>query len=160
MHKCQHNNGTSPLIHEMNQKLEGGITPLLTDVNQDVGSGTSPLLVHEMIQEHEGGTSPLLRGDGDSMTLYDTATNVVSIREDRGDCVVRRGWCQEHSRKARKITSQKQVWTRNKKTGLYSYRNRKLSVWSCTDSMPTLAVTMESRGSAGDNNGIRRQDST
>ena len=89
MHKCQHNNGTSPLIHEMNQKLEGGITPLLTDVNQDGGSGTSPLLVHEMIQEHEGGTSPLLRGDGDSMTLYDTATNVVSICEDRGDCVMR-----------------------------------------------------------------------
>ena len=74
---------------EMSQELDGGTTPLLTDVNQDGGSGTSPLLVHEMIQEHEGGTSPLLRGDGDSMTLYDTATNVVSIREDRGDCVMR-----------------------------------------------------------------------
>ena len=54
----------------------------------------------------------LLRGIGDTRTLYDTAANVVMLRDDRVDCRVRRGWCQEHDRVARKITTMKQVWTR------------------------------------------------
>ena len=153
-------NGTSPLVIEIDQELEDGTSPLISSVDQVSGCGTSPLMmVNENIQEHEAGTSSVLRGDRDNITLFDTAANVVSLHEGRGDCVVRRGWCQEHCRAARKSTTMKQVWTRSKKTGLYSYRSRKLSVWSCTNGTPTLVGTMGSRDSAGGSSGIVGQGS-
>ena len=87
--------GTSPLLDDNVDKTKPNFG------NQEIGGGTSPLLVPDMNQESEGGTSPLVCANGDDRALYDTATNVVRLREDRGDCVVRRGWCQEHDRMAR-----------------------------------------------------------
>ena len=156
--------GTSPLVCDMNQDQDGGTSPLLDGNvdktkpnfgNQEIGGGTSPLLVPDMNQENEGGTSPLVCANGDDRALYDTAANVVRLREDRGDCVVRSGWCQEHDRMARKVTTTKQVWTRSKKTGLYAYRSRKMSVLSCTSGMPTLVGTMGPRDGAGGNTGTK-----
>lgn len=81
-------------------------------------------------------------------SLYDTASTVLRLREDRGECVVRRGWCEKHSMKANKITQKKSVWTKMK-TGLYKYCTRKLSVWRCDVSTPTLVGTMRPREGAG-----------
>ena len=82
-------------------------------------------------------------------SLYDTAATVRMLREDRGTCKVRRGWCVEHEALAKKITSKKQVWTQNKKTGLYRYCSRKMSVWRCDGNMGILLGTMEPRDGAG-----------
>ena len=65
--------------------------------------------------------------NADDASLYDTASTVLRLREDRGECVVKRGWCLKHDKKANKITQKKSVWTRMK-TGLYKYCTRKLSV--------------------------------
>ena len=64
-------------------------------------------------------------------TLFDTANNVVEKRKMRGDCVIRKGWCEEHGLKARKVSRISNMWTRSKKTGLYYYSRRKLSVLQC-----------------------------
>ena len=80
--------------------------------------------------------------------LYDTAATVQMLREDRGLCSVRRGWCREHNALAKKITSIKKVWTKNKKTGLFSYCSRRMSVWRCDENMGTLPRTMEPRDGA------------
>ena len=82
-------------------------------------------------------------------SLYDTAATVRMLREDRGTCKVRRGWCVEHEALAKKITSTKKVWTQNKKTGLYRYCSRKMSVWRCDGNMGILLGTMEPRDGAG-----------
>ena len=79
----------------------------------------------------------------------------MMLREDRGDCNVRRGWCLRHNAVAKKITTNKQVWTKVKKTGLYKYCSRKLSVWRCVGDMATLVPTMGPRDGAGGNGQTR-----
>ena len=85
----------------------------------------------------------------DGGSLYDTASNVLRLREDRGECEVRRGMCMKHGRKATKITRNKKVWTKMKKTGLFQYCTRKMSVWRCDVNTPTLVGTMGPGESAG-----------
>ena len=51
---------------------------------------------------------------------------------------------EEHNLKATRTSKTERVWTRNKKTGLYAYRNRKLSVLKCNGPMGTLPRTMDS----------------
>ena len=93
-------------------------------------------------------TKDVVRNNEDN--LYDTAATVRMLREDRGTCNVRRGWCREHESLAKKITSTKKVWTKSKKTGLYSYCSRRMSVWRCDVNMGILPETMEPRDGAGD----------
>ena len=47
------------------------------------------------------------------------------------------------------FVNKKRVWTRNNKTGLYGYRNRKLSVLRCDGYMGTLVDTMGMADGAG-----------
>ena len=88
-------------------------------------------------------------GNTDGGSLYDTASNVLRLREDRGECEVRRGMCVKHGRRATKITTNKRVWTKVKKTGLFKYCTRKMSVWRCDVNTPTLVGTMGPGESAG-----------
>ena len=92
-------------------------------------------------------TKVMSNDDGGS--LYDTASNVLRLREDRGECEVRRGWCVKHGRKATKITRNKKVWTKMKKTGLFQYCTRRMSVWRCDSSTPTYVGTMGQKEGAG-----------
>ena len=100
------------------------------------------------LDEGEAATKDLGNND-DGGSLYDTASTVLRLREDRGECEVRRGWCEKHDRKANKITSKKKVWTKMRKTGLFQYCTRKMSVWRCDSSTPTLVGTMGQRDGAG-----------
>ena len=47
------------------------------------------------------------------------------------------------------MSIKKQVWNRNKKTGLYGYKTRKLSVVRCNGYMGTLVGTMGMADGAG-----------
>ena len=75
-------------------------------------------------------------------TLYDTANNLSMIRDMRGDCVVRNGFCQEHGQYAQKVTMKRNTWTRSSRTGLFGYKMRKVSVLRCSRTMGTLVETM------------------
>ena len=71
------------------------------------------------------------------------------MRSMKGDCLIRRGWCQEHGLKAVKSTTVSDVWTRNKKTGLYYYKKRRVSVLKCSGQRPTLVANMDQIDGAG-----------
>ena len=101
-------------------------------------------------RNHEGGGTKNMFNNDDT-SLFDTAATVQILREDRGTCTVRRGWCMEHNALAKKITSKKKVWTKVKKTGLYKYCDRRLSVWRCDVNMENLLGTMEPTDGAGSN---------
>ena len=60
-------------------------------------------------------------------------------------------WCTKHNQEAVRRSWNKKVWTRNKKTGLYKYVTRKVSVLCCTMSMGTLLGTMALVDGAGGN---------
>ena len=166
--------GTPPLLGNIDQGVAGksnsGRTedrlnvstgPLLTDGpyklvgNNDVGveheteelTGNSQLGTTSTM-EHVS-TKDVIRTNNED-NLYDTAATVQILREDRGSCSVRRGWCREHNSLAKKITSTKKVWTKNKRTGLFSYCSRKMSVWRCDENMGTLPRTMGPRDGAGE----------
>ena len=144
------NSRTGPLLEPL--PTEG---PLLEPVTSG-GEHTLDPDDRGMQSQVEPGTLEL--GDGsvgtkdvgttDDVSLYNTASTVLMLREDRGECEVKRGWCVKHDRKANKITQKKSVWTKMK-TGLYKYCTRKLSVWRCDRSMPTLVGTMRPREGAG-----------
>ena len=85
--------------------------------------------------------------------LYDTASNVSMLRELRGKCVVRDGYCQEHDLEARKVTTVRSVWTKNSKTGVFGYRRRKVSILRCSRHMGILVDTMGTRDGASEDNG-------
>ena len=72
----------------------------------------------------------------------------------RGECVIKNNYCQEHDKPARKVTSVKNVWTRNVKTGIYGYRRKKMSVLRCSSTMGTLVGTMGPRDGAGNSEGV------
>ena len=74
--------------------------------------------------------------------LYEAASNIIVLREARKDCVVKKMYCTVHNQEAKRYTSTKKVWTLIKKTGLYGYRSRKLSVLRCDNSMGTSLGTM------------------
>ena len=64
--------------------------------------------------------------------------------------------CTVHNQEAKKFTSTKRVWTLIKKTGLYGYRSRKVSVLRCDKSMGTSLGTMgilDGVGEAVESNG-------
>ena len=81
--------------------------------------------------------------------LYDTAMNIITLRKAREECRVIRGWCEEHNLKATRTSKTEQVWTRSKKTGLYAWKNRNLSVLKCNDPMGSLLRTMDSIDGTG-----------
>ena len=87
-----------------------------------------------------------MKSDGmmNNENLYETAMNVVTLRSMKGDCKIVRGWCKEHNIKATRTSKTERVWTWNKKTGLYAWKNRKLSVLKCNGPMGTLPRTMDS----------------
>ena len=64
-----------------------------------------------------------------------------------------RGWCQKHNLKATRTSKTERMWTRNKKTGLFGWKSRKLSVWRCDVPMGTLLRTMDSIDGAGEKTG-------
>ena len=49
----------------------------------------------------------------------------------------------------KQCTRSERVWTRVKKTGLFGWRTKKLSVLRCPDNMATYVGTMTSRDGAG-----------
>ena len=112
--------------------------------------GTKPCTITS--SKGGGGTKDVINND-EIDNLYDTAATLMRLREDRGTCNVRKGWCQEHNLKARKVTSTKKVWTKMKRTGLYQYCSRKMSVWRCDVTMGTLVSTMRPGDSAGGKTG-------
>ena len=76
-------------------------------------------------------------------TLYDTANNISILRNLRGDCKGKGGSiCQEHGGKIKQLKRNKEVWTRNAKTGLYGYRKRKITVLRCDGCTENLVGTM------------------
>ena len=163
--------GTPPLLGNTDQgktgKSNDGRTlnvstgPLLTDEhyqlvgNNDVGveheteelTGNAQLGTTSTMEQVS--TKDVFRTNNED-NLYDTAATIQMLHEDRGSCSVRRGWCREHNSLAKKITSKKKVWTKNKRTGLFSYCSRKMSVWRCDENMGTLPRTMEPRDGAGE----------
>ena len=91
--------------------------------------------------------------------LYDAASNVSMLRDLRGKCVIRDGYCQEHNLEARKVTTVRSVWTKNNKTGVFGYRRRKVSAMRCSGYMGTLVDTMGARDGAGVNTGASTGES-
>ena len=83
--------------------------------------------------------------------LYEAASNIRQIREASGECVVVRKWCNKHNQEATRRSWNKKVWARNKKTGLYKYVTRKMSVLCCAMNMGTLLGTMAQVDGAGVN---------
>ena len=75
--------------------------------------------------------------------------NQETICDARKDCIVKKIHCVVHDQEARRYTSAKSVWTKIKKTGLYAYRTRKLSVLRCEGQMKSYVETMARLGSAG-----------
>ena len=139
---------TSPLIQVMmdgtNGKHEGG--NITMEHTGDGGGGGS--ITMEQTNNEGGGiqdknvkckgvTSPL------QGTLYDTANNISILRNLRGDCKGKGGSiCQEHGGKIKQLKRNKEVWTRNAKTGLYGYRKRKITVLRCDGCTENLVGTM------------------
>ena len=68
--------------------------------------------------------------------------------------MVRDCMCQEHGDTARRVTQTKEVWTRNKRTGLYYNKRRKVIVVRCNGTMGTFVGQLNgagvSTGTAGD----------
>ena len=87
--------------------------------------------------------------DSGEQLLYNTASNVMRLREAQGDCTIRRGYCIIHKVKAVRNTRSERIWTKVKKTGLFGWRTKKLSVLRCPDSTENLVGTMNSRDGAG-----------
>ena len=88
--------------------------------------------------------------------LYEAASNIVSIRESRQDCIVRRMYCTVHNQEAKRYTSTKRVWTRNKKIVLYTYRSGKPSVVRCDGHMGTYLATMGRLDGAEEEEGVEK----
>ena len=110
------NNVASPLVEHVNKnELDSGM-------NSEASTG--PLSI-----EHEG--------------LFEGASNIATIREARKDCIVQKMHCIVHNQEAKKHTTKTRVWTFVKKTGLYAYRTRKLSVMRCDGNMENLVGTMD-----------------
>ena len=89
------------------------------------------------------------QGGSDDQLLYNTASNILRLREARGNCDIKRGYCKVHGTKAVRNTKSERIWTLIKKTGLYGWRTRKLSVLKCPDSTATYVDTMGSIDGAG-----------
>ena len=58
--------------------------------------------------------------------------------------------CIVHNQEAKVFTSTKSVWPKIKKTGLFAYRGRKLSVLRCDGHMRTYLGTMDRLDGAGE----------
>ena len=131
---------------------EGRTGPLLTrgESSSETTRGDTRKVQQSMtqfvVQQKRGDTETSAVVEGgmppDTGTLYDTANNLSMIRDMRGDCIVRNGFCQEHEQYAQKVTMKKNTWTRNSRTGLFGYRMRKVSVLRCNRTMGTLVETM------------------
>ena len=87
--------------------------------------------------------------DSGEQLLYNTASNVMRLREAQGDCTIRRGYCITHKVKAVRNTRSERIWTKVKKTGLFGWRTKKLSVLRCPDNTENLVGRMDSRDGAG-----------
>ena len=126
--------------------IDGGTAPLSvpkeTDEQENLGvgnktEGAGPLSKRRTSQEQDdtrkvdSGTCPLQTNEGEHEGLYEAASNVLVLREERADCVVRKMWCTTHNQEAKRISSKRSVWTRVSKTGLYGWRTRKVSVLRC-----------------------------
>ena len=77
-------------------------------------------------QEPSTSTSTSTRKNGDNEVMSNK-NSVVRVY----DCVVRKKYCTTHEKPAEKIVSSRKCWTRNRKTGLYSYVQRKVTGWRC-----------------------------
>ena len=172
-HETTYEGGTKDVVRitgEKQDEAEVGTKGVVStarlehDVQVKEGEGSKDLVDTARLElnvqyEDEGGTKDVVRTYGvlqsGGSDLFDTAATVMMLREDRGDCNVRRGWCLRHNAVAKKITTNKQVWTKVKKTGLYKYCSRKLSVWRCVGDMATLVPTMGPRDGAGGNGQTR-----
>ena len=114
------------------------------------GESTRPILKTGVQSSILGYCKPrVLENDDNSDMMLDMASNVTTLRDLRGTCMIVSGKCQEHSLEAKRVTQNKMIWTRNKKTGLFGYKRRKVSVLRCTGHMATLVETMGERGSTG-----------
>ena len=142
------NASTGPLLTNGPHQLEGNIAVGVEHVTVEPDStGDEQLGTQSRVEQVS--TKDMSTNNNED-NLYDTAATIRMLREDRGTCNVRRGWCNEHKALARKITSIKKVWTKSKKTGLYSYCSRRMSVWRCNVNMGILPGTMEPRDGAGE----------
>ena len=112
-------------------------------------SGTCPLSTVDRGNTGLYEASNIDNDDVCNTGLYEAASNVRILREARQDCIVKKMWCTVHNQEARRYTSTKQVWTKIKKTGLYAYRARKVSVLRCDGHMGTYLGTMERLDGAG-----------
>ena len=138
------NEVTSPLDNsgeEMTSNTKSNVMPI--SIEEPVIE--EPACINVENKQSNVTTSPLKEVTG----LYEAASNIVSLREARQDCIVRKMFCQVHNQEAKRYTSTKSVWTRNKKTGLYGYRSRKLSVVRCNGSMGISLGTMGMADGAG-----------
>ena len=85
--------------------------------------------IEKFFQKIPMGPKPLQRLNVDEVG---DDTKVISKSVVRMfDCVVRRKYCTTHEKPADRITSSRECWTRNKKSGLYSYVRRKVTGWRC-----------------------------
>ena len=146
-------NTMSNVMPEEGNEVASPLSNSGEEITSNTRSNVMPVSIEEPVIEEpvennqsNVAPSPLKEVTG----LYEAASNIVSLREARQDCIVRKMFCKVHNQEAKRYTSTKSVWTRNKKTGLYGYRSRKLSVVRCNGSMGTSLGTMGMLDGAGD----------
>ena len=142
---------TGPLLGDNSAKeVDRNEGSMKDEVRSDA---SSPLIEYGNTNElnnglnSEASTGPL---SSEHEGLYEGASNVATMREARKDCIVRKMHCIVHNQEARKYTTKTRVWTLIKKTGLYAYRTRKLSVMRCDGHMENLVGTMDRLDGVGD----------
>ena len=147
--------GTGPLVGTSNNEEDDSLN-MRGNNNQNKKKTQLSITKFTTRIVERGDTTALKEEGGDTENvgnLYDTANNVRLLREMRGDCVIRDGYCQEHNLKARKFTTVRNVWTKSNKTGVFGYRRRKVSTLRCNGHMGNLVGTMRTRDGSGENNG-------
>ena len=139
--------------------LQGNIESRNTTVEEImINSDGGASQVENNLQEPQEGNSN--QDNNVEQLLYNTASNIMRLREAQGECEILRGYCKVHRVKAVRNTRSERIWTRVKKTGLFGWRTRKLSVLRCPNSVATLVLrcpnsvtnqvgTMSSRDGAG-----------
>ena len=85
-------------------------------------------------QKMPTGSRPSQKPSTNGSTKKDGDNGVMSTKKSvvrLFDCVVRKQYCTTHEKPAVRIVSSRTCWTRNRKTGLYSFVQRKVTGWRC-----------------------------
>ena len=90
--------------------------------------------IEKFFQKMPTGSRPSQKPSTNGSTKKDGDNGVMSTKKSvvrLFDCVVRKQYCTTHEKPAVRIVSSRTCWTRNRKTGLYSFVQRKVTGWRC-----------------------------